>query len=315
MEDVRGDYLLFFAADDRLYDSTVLSRFAEALAQLPADGLCASAQCLMMDENLEKPLNDFTDVNLACALNTATSQDQFKVLMKTSFYGLGSSAFRREDFEKYGKFDPRYELVEDWSYFLAQTRGGRKAYFSNFYALRHREGGVSHNLSPVEPAYVRTFKEDLLRIRENEILPYLKILPLIDQAKILQDYQEIRSAFARSYGSSVRVSQWKIAAMNPSLYLRRAIWYLLSKCGRIIKLSGWLLCIFYLLWLLTGAFGGLLLQTLAGLGGQMQYPFVLLPWLIQWGFPAMIWGSALCFAGAGSLWLFWKIKKILFATR
>ena len=308
---VQGDYLLFFAADDRLYDGTVLSQFAAKLEQLPADGICVSAQCLMMDENLEKSLNDFTDVNLASALNEGTSQDQFKVLMKTSFYGLGASAFRTEDFEKYGKFDPRYELVEDWSYFLAQTRGGRKVYFSNFYALRHREGGVSHNLSPVEPAYVRTFKEDLLRIRENEILPYLRILPLADQAKILQEYQEIRASFAKTYGSGIRLSQWKIAAMNPALSLRRVLWYLLPRCGKIIRLSSRLFFICYLLWLLTGALGGLFLQTAAGMGMPEGFLLSLISWLVRWGFPVMLCGSALCLIGTGILWLFWKMKKLV----
>lgn len=310
LELVQGDYVLFFAADDRLYDGMVVSQFAQKLSLLPDDGLCISAQCLMMDEKLEKELNDFTDVNLANALNKGTSQDQFRVLTKTAFYGLGASAFRREDFKKHGKFDPRYELVEDWSYFLAQTRGGRKAYFSNFYALRHREGGVSHNLSPVEPAYVRTFKEDLLRIRENEILPYLKTLPLFDQAQILQEYQEMRAAFAKSYGASARISQWKVVVMNPSLTLRRILWYLLARCGKLIKSSSRLLCISYLFWLLTGALEGGL-PTVLGKGTTARFLFFLIPWLVQWGFPVMMGGAALCLFGASALWLFWKIKRLV----
>ncbi|MEG1932158.1 MAG: glycosyltransferase family A protein [Pygmaiobacter sp.] len=305
-----GEYILFFAADDALYNSEVLSRFVPRLEALPKGNLCVSAQCLMMDQELRENLGDFTDVNLAARLNEQGAREQFKVLLERAFYGVGASAFRRADFDTYGRFDEQYALVEDWSYFLAQTRAGRAVDFAGFYALRHREGGVSHNICPVEPAYVRTFKEDIMRINEQEILPYFSILPIEKQVKVLGEYDAVRKAYAAQYGVAHPYDHWAIVQKNPKLFLRKAVWFCLERCDKATKASLHVLPRLMLFWMLLGTLGLFFAESVQYSFG-MSYVSILLMLLIRYLLPALLacWGVLL--VGSVALNLLWKIKKLL----
>lgn len=310
IETAQGEYILFFAADDALYDSTVLEKFAAGLEALSEKELCVSAQCVMMDQELKEKLGDFTDINRAAQLNELGSDAQFLQLMSSAFYGMGSSAFRRKDFLTIAKFDERYVLVEDWSFFLSQTRAGRPVRFVNFYALKHREGGVSHNLCPVEPAYVRVFKDDVLRINENEILPYLRRLPLAKQVKVLGEYEAVRTAYKAQYGEDNHLPKSALLRLNPKLYLRKALWRLMALTPVGVKRCFVSLLMFFVLWILTGSLGIQFTQNMVTYFG-MIYSSVLVLILVRWVFPALLLVSVAGFAGFSFLWLYSKMKAWL----
>lgn len=223
----RGEWVICFAGDDALCDSSVLTRFAQELPALPEDGLCIAAQCEMMDARMEKKLMDFILPERAMQLTQQGSAAQFCTLMETPFYGVGSSAFRLRDFQQHGWFDESYQLVEDWSYFLAQTRKGRRAVYCDFPALRHRAGGVSH-AEAGPPSKV--FWNDMLTIKEREILPFLhREKDVHKQQKILTEYVTDLKAYQSVYGPRPAISRWRLMAANPRLYGHKLLWRFLSK--------------------------------------------------------------------------------------
>lgn len=194
---------------------------------LSEDGLCIAAQCWMMDACLEAKLMDFIPPERAIPLNKEGSRAQFCALMETPFYGVGSSAFRLRDFEQYGWFDENYRLVEDWSYFLAQTRKGRRVVYCDFVALKHRSGGVSH-AEAGPPSQI--FWNDMLTIKEREILPFLhRQKDVHQQQKILTEYVADSKAYQAVYGTRSTISHWRLMAANPSLYLHKLLWRFMSK--------------------------------------------------------------------------------------
>lgn len=222
-----GEWVVCFAGDDALYDGKVLNRFAQEISVLPEDGLCVAAQCQMMDSHMREKLMDFIPSERAIQLNKEGSKAQFCTLMTTPFYGVGSSAFRLRDFDAYGYFDNRYRLVEDWSYFLAQTRKGRRTVYCDFPALKHRTGGISHaEAGPPSPV----FWNDMLTIKEQEILPFLHWEKDVrQQQKILTEYVADLRAYRAVYGPRPGISKWRLLVANPQLFGHKLLWRFLSK--------------------------------------------------------------------------------------
>lgn len=294
MPEIRGEYVMFFAADDALYDSEVLTKFADALDTLPETALCATAQCLMMDETLKVRLWDFTDPELAASID-GNSQAQFGILVEKAFYGLGASAFRKRTIEACGGFDERYKLVEDWPFYLRNTREGRAVYFFNFCALCHREGGVSHNLSVEEPPTVRLFRLDMMAIYENEILPHLRGLPLAQQARIVNEYESISRLCKEKYAQGSALSRLDRIRMNPALELRRKLWEILARKAGLMYSARRTCVLGLVLWMITGSLGIQCAQACATLFG-MYWPAWIVTQLTVWLLPAV-------FAVAGIIYL------------
>lgn len=248
-----GTYIQFFAADDELCNEHVITTFAEQLKTLQTDELCVTGQCVMMDTELKEKYYDFVDVNTAMQLNEQTARDQFHVLQEAAFYAMGASAFLREGFYQHEKFDTRYKLIEDWPFFLSQTRKGRKVRFIDIYALNHRDGGVSHNVRPTEAKYVEQYKKDILQLHEQEILPYLKELPLRKQVKILTEYDNVRELFRVQYGPSDRPSRMSIVRKNKGLYLRKCLWWYVGKKNELlVKSIKWFASAFLIWFIMVG---------------------------------------------------------------
>jgi glycosyltransferase involved in cell wall biosynthesis len=193
----KGRYILFFAADDCLYDADTIQNFVESFQSLPDDRLVVTGQCYMFDEHLKKLQYKYLNEDAANRLNQSTAQEQFLELAFSCVYAIGATAVKRELFDRCGYIDERYAIIEDWSYFLHITREGTKVTFCDFDALRHRDGGVSHHKRAHVPPHVLVFKNDDLLIQEYEILPYLTMFPLQDQRNLLLKYRKARIDYAK----------------------------------------------------------------------------------------------------------------------
>lgn len=224
-----GKYALFFAADDSLFDSLVLTNFANILNILPPDKYMVCGQCAMMDEKLEEKLGDFVNVPLALDMNKASSFEQFKTIAFSCFYAMGATAFRMDMLKEKGSFDETYKIIEDWSYYLSLTISGSKIIYSDFYALKHRDGGVSHFNKEVLPPHVIEYKNDSLLIQEKLVLPHLSRFLLTEQVKLLDRYDRERASFACLFTNKERPSRISIILKHKRLYLRKAVWSFMDR--------------------------------------------------------------------------------------
>lgn len=224
-----GKYAMFFAADDCLYDSHVLTNYVNALSSLPSDQYMVCAQCVMMDEKMKKKLGNFVNVPLALSMNNCSSLEQYQRITFSCFYAMGATAFRMEMLKDRGYFDETYRIIEDWSYYLSLTLNGSKIIYSDFKALKHRDGGVSHFNNEVLPPHVIEYKNDSLLIQERLILPNLSYFPLADKEKLIKRYEHERKAFANLYINKVRPSRISIILRNKRLYLHKAVWWMMDR--------------------------------------------------------------------------------------
>lgn len=251
LREASGKYIMFFAADDALYDSHVISNFAAALSKLPPDQYMVCAQCIMMDEELDEIQGDFVNVPLAFSMNEGSALDQYRKLAFSCCYAMGATAFKREMLEEKGFFDETYKIIEDWSYYLSLTFSGSKIIYADFNALKHRYGGVSHFNQEVLPPHVVEYKNDSLLIQERLVLPHLSLFSLPEQVKLMDRYDYERSALARLYTGKPRPSRFKLITQHKRFYAHKLIWWLMDNGTRLrrvcLSAAKWLLLIWAVL--------------------------------------------------------------------
>lgn len=219
-----GDHILFFAADDALYNASVISNFKNAFDRAEENVYMISSQCFMMDINLEKQLDIFVKPTYAASFNRLSAIEQYKVFCKSCFLAIGATAMRCEMFEKFGPFNEEYKFVEDWSYFLHLTRNGGLIRYVDFEGLLHRDGGVSHYNDVGElPPHVIAYKYDMVKIFENEIIPYLKSHVPQVIGDVLTWYASEKNGYKSAGGTKETMSVWRLAAMFPSFYIQSAL--------------------------------------------------------------------------------------------
>ena len=191
-----GDYIMFFAADDKLYDENVVSNFVKAFQNERRNVI--TTQCLLYDENFKKLFGKFVNKYKSWLFNFKSSRSNYARMAIGCCYGSGGTAYRKEVFKKYGLFDERYIFVEDLSYWLKILREGEKLYYCNFNTLCHRDGGISHSVYSeyTIPKHVRQYYFDILNIYGNEIFPYFEKFNIIEKYKILSKYHETTSYYS-----------------------------------------------------------------------------------------------------------------------
>ena len=235
----RGKYLLFFAADDALYDKNVISNFVDAFARADQNDYMISSQCHMMDALMEKELHCFVSPSVGKAFNEFSSFDQYCVFCEECFLAIGATAMRREMFEKFGFFDEEYKYVEDWSYFLRLTRMGGHVKYEDFDGLLHRDGGISHTKETKKiPPHVLGYKFDIVRIFEKEILPYTKQMDSKTRSLLVARYVDEKRAYHACGGTQKGMNSLAFFALFPSYCVQRLFfpltrnWEWMCRMGR-----------------------------------------------------------------------------------
>ncbi len=224
-----GKYVLFFAADDKLFDESVLSNFVNKFKNCRDDVYMISAQCHMMDVTLSKEKNLFVNSSFANTFNNYDACNQYKIFAKVCFLAIGATCMKIEVFKKFGYFNETYKLVEDWSYFLHLAYNGGKMMYYDFDALYHRDGGSSHYIdSRLVPPNVLDYKLDIIRIYEKEILPHIYIFSTPEKSYILDRYEQEKASYVRFGGTESGLSSFSIFKLMPTFYVKRRLWRFLS---------------------------------------------------------------------------------------
>ena len=181
---VTGDYILFFAGDDKLYDKHVVTNFINGFEKNPQISIITS-QCFLCDSELKDVKHILITKNEAYRINNLSARKQYYYMCKDYFYSSGATAYKMDKIIKYNKFSTKYKYVEDWALWLRMLRNGEKIIFENFVSLCHRDGGISHNSKKKLPTYVVEYYKDMKRIYFNEIFKYFYKLNIIEQIGLL----------------------------------------------------------------------------------------------------------------------------------
>ena len=182
----KGDYLIMFAADDAMYDNKVLSRVSTAFKNLPQKELIVISQVGMYDIKLKKLIQPFLSKEDVKRIKTLTPQKLFAEMSTRCIVPGCGTCYKREIFKKYGYFDEKYVLVEDFSFALKLSRLGVKHNYFDFISVKHRDGGISHGNVNGESQKSKQYELDILNILKNEVLPYTDLLNKKQKEKFVE---------------------------------------------------------------------------------------------------------------------------------
>lgn len=172
----KGKYILMFAADDAIYNSKVVSRFVDAFKSLPDKELIVTSQIGMFDVKLKRLIQYFISDDSIQKIKSLSPKKLFAEMSTHCIIPGAGTCYKRELFQKFGYFDEKYILVEDYSSALKLSRLGIKYNYFDFVSFKHRDGGISHGNILKDTSAGNKYDLDILNIFKYEVKPYLNLL-------------------------------------------------------------------------------------------------------------------------------------------
>lgn len=141
-ERITGDYIKIVAADDALYNDSVLEDVAKNFQASSSEvHVYDVMKCDSDMKEIRVYRNGFLDT-----INSSSSFENFKKLcVRNKIYATGVF-FKKEFFATYGYFDEKYRLLEDWPTWLRYLlSGGNFKYFRRISTKYRTNAGVVAN--------------------------------------------------------------------------------------------------------------------------------------------------------------------------
>jgi|GEM_PF-526226 len=141
-----GDYIMFIACDDMYNNADAVKDMANGFNTVPPDVMAIAGQTGMYNHDMTKCLELFVSEETQRLINELPPEELYREhLVCKCLLPAASMIYRREAFEKYGKFIEKYFLIEDWPYSVFSTKQGMRYYYLDIMCINHRDGGVSHS--------------------------------------------------------------------------------------------------------------------------------------------------------------------------
>lgn len=174
---ILGRYLVLLAGDDMFYNNKTLTNYVEAFAKQQEDVGILISQVFHYDSKMEKIMYPCVTEEQKSIINCGDNSKLYGYLCMDCFLPAIGSAYDMQIVGKYGDFDERYYLVEDWPYYLKLIRNGVGVRYEEFISAKHRDGGVSHNKKDRVSQRNDRYHRDLIAIMQNEILENYHFAP------------------------------------------------------------------------------------------------------------------------------------------
>lgn len=179
----KGDYIKIIAADDALFDSSVLSK-AQMYLDESSDGIIVS-DVVICDEMLcpnGKPGKFPQEI-----IDDFSSEECFIKLCQTNIIDTQGVFLTKGFFNRFGLFDEHYRLLEDWPKWLEVTSAGAKPKYGKFVAAKYRSDcGVGTGVN-------KQYLADKRLAFEQYIKPNWKKIGIIKYIIVCVDF-EIRTS-------------------------------------------------------------------------------------------------------------------------
>lgn len=211
-----GEYILIFAADDAIYNSKVVTSFVEAFKTLPKNEIIVTSQIGMFDVKLKRLIQYFISDENIQKIQKLSPKKLFAEMSTRCIIPGAGTCYKREMFKKYGYFDEKYVLVEDYSSALKLSRLGVRYNYFDFVSFKHRDGGISHGNILKDTSAGNKYDLDILNILKNEVKPYLKLLDNRQRKTFLRIYKdyEWRYSYNYNYKNGTKSERRKFVANN-----------------------------------------------------------------------------------------------------
>jgi GT2 family glycosyltransferase len=187
MQHVKGDYLVFTAADDRFSSEKAISKYIEAFSQ-NLDAKWIVARCKITTPDYKKVIYIApTDEDIPFF----QSGDSQLLFSRWARRGMGvpcQMCFSRDAIDLVGGFDSNYQYLEDWPLELKLLRNGFAPIYIDEITAVHSTGGISNSNSRYDVLTRKAFYDDKYLLFEREVEPY-KDLMASDDLRLYEVYR------------------------------------------------------------------------------------------------------------------------------
>ena len=195
----RGSFLMFLAADDVFANPSVISDYVNYLESIGHEAYIANSQVEMFDNKLiESQGYVFSreDINI---FKQMPPHELFREICKRGCFFPTTCCIRRELFNIIGMVDEEYRLIEDAPLYLNILRNGIKVHFLDKVTLKHRHGGLVHGNENNESISLMYYFKDEITIIEKEMLPYKEIIGPEIYKFVKSKYKTLKFNYERRY--------------------------------------------------------------------------------------------------------------------
>lgn len=205
----KGEFIMYMAADDALYDCHVLQRYADEFIKQGKSALVVSSRTAMCGVDLRQVRDYFPDEEGRRVIREGTSEQLFARMCHVFTLPTTSTCYRMSLYDVVGPYDTEYYIIEDAPLFIKIARLGIKVYWiDDMIGARHRDGGVSHNENKKITAAYRRYRQDEILFYQKEILPYQNRLSAEDRQKMEQVWEGMSSSYKDTFVTTTRQRRW-----------------------------------------------------------------------------------------------------------
>ena len=199
-EHASGEYIMYMAADDALYDETVLERYVQELEELGEEAMLVASRTAMCSHDLDEVLSCAPDEEGINAIRNMNSKQMFSRLTHTFTVPTTSACYRMKLYDIVGPYDEDYYIIEDAPLYIKMARMGLRFYWiDDMIGARHRDGGISHgNTLGLSESY-RRYRLDEITFFKKEVLPYKKQILPADRVKMQQKWEYVQRSYDQQF--------------------------------------------------------------------------------------------------------------------
>lgn len=193
-----GKYFMLVAADDALYNDSVLSAYVDFYESVPENSAIAIGKALMMDEYLNNIIYTSPSDEDEPLMYSLDSKGLFNVFVQRFFFSTGN-VLPRSYYDKYGGYDEEYRLIEDAPYYAKAMCRGTNLHYLGIPTYKHRGGGISHGNNRYSSEASRVYIKDSLTIFERDYLPNAKLLDFKAKRVVKARYVNLKRQYYKDY--------------------------------------------------------------------------------------------------------------------
>lgn len=160
----QGNYICFFAGDDAYYDANSLQNYVDRFNRNGDRYLVQMAHTAMYDRTLTRLRSIYMKPPIQSILEKENHDELFKWLSNSACLPSVSTCYKREFFKKFGEFPNDYFLVDDVPTHIRIARNHIPICYGDFFATKHRDGGISHGATGALSTTKIKYYNDLKRI-------------------------------------------------------------------------------------------------------------------------------------------------------
>lgn len=199
-KEAKGTYIMYMAADDALYDKTILQRYADEFKRLGDKAMLVTCKTAMCGHDLDDVISMAPDIQGINAIKRLSGDQMFSRLTHTFTIPTTSTAYRMTLYDFLGGYDTDYFIIEDAPLYIRMAREGISFHWiDGLVGARHRDGGISHgNTLNLSEGY-RRYRYDEITFFQKEVLPYEERILPDDLKKAHEKWKWIQREYDRLF--------------------------------------------------------------------------------------------------------------------